>query len=474
MESIWTKTCQLPEREALKGDLHVEVAVIGGGMAGILIAYSLQQAGHQVAVLEADRIGSGQTGGTTAKITAQHGLCYAELLAALGRERAAAYAAANGAAIDDVRRLVKELEIPCDFTECSAYLCGDDLRALRREAEAAADLGLPADFLEKPEGPIPCAGAVRFQNQAQFHPLQFLRAVSAGLTVYEHTPVLRAEGRELTTPGGRVFAQSVVFACHYPFVNVPGLYFTRLHQERSYVLALEKALPVEGMWIGSGREKRSLRSWGGLLLLGGEGHRTGQNSSGGQYDALRRTAAAWFPDSREVAHWSAQDCVTPDRIPLIGRFSALRPNWYVATGFQKWGMTGSMAAATLIRDLLAGKRPPEAEIYDPGRLRAGVWAGLLREGPHAVRGLTKQLFQLPETAAQKLQPGHGGVVLWKGEKAGVYRDPQGAFHVVDVRCPHLGCQLAWNPEELSWDCPCHGSRFDVDGNLLNGPAQTGL
>ena len=474
MESIWTKTCQIPERPPLEGDLTCEVAVIGAGMAGLLTARSLQQTGHRTVVLEAERIAGGQTRNTTAKITSQHGLIYADLLSTLGQEGARAYADANETAIRDYRRLIRRQKISCDLETADAYVFGNDLQKLRREAEAAARLGLPAEFVERPAGPMRCAGAVRFADQARFHPLKFLKAVAEDLTVYENTPVQKVEGGTVFTTRGRVKAETVIFACHYPFPIFPGFYFARLHQERSYVLALENVPRVEGMWIGTEGRKLSFRSWGDLLLLGGGGHRTGENSAGGQYEALRRAARELFPDSREAACWSAQDCVTPDRIPMVGRFSAGRPNWYVATGFQKWGMTGSMAAANLLRELIEGRKPPVAAVYDPGRFRAGLLCGLAREGGHAVKGLTRRLFQVPETKAEDLAPGRGGVVLHEGKKVGAYRESDGTLHLVDVRCPHLGCQLEWNPDELSWDCPCHGSRFDYRGRQICGPAQKDL
>ena len=457
MESIWSKSCQIEPRQRLREDLHCEVAVIGAGMAGLLCADALRRDGHDVVVLEADRMASGQTRNTTAKITSQHGLIYSRLRSTLGHTGATAYAAANEAAIREYRRLVEQENIDCDFEESCAYVYGKHLQTLRMEAAAAQSLGLPAEFLENPKTPLPAAGAVCFSGQAQFHPLKFLRAVSQPLTVYEQTRVQAVDGTVLRTAQGTVRAEKVVFACHYPFLRLPGLYFTRLHQERSYVLALETAEPVDGMWIGFGGEKLSLRHYKNLLLLGGGGHRTGENSAGGKYAMLREKAKELFPDAREVAHWSAQDCVT-----------------YVATGFGKWGMSSSMVAAQLLRRLIAGEQPPEATVFDPGRFRAGVLAGLSKEGGHAVKNLARTYFTVPKKTAEQLPPGHGGVVRLNGKKVGAYRAEDGTLDTVNVRCPHLGCQLAWNPDERSWDCPCHGSRFDFRGNLISGPAQSNV
>ena len=471
MESIWSQSCQIREREPLQKDLKCEVAVIGAGMAGVLIASALQASGHQVVILEANRIGSGQTRNTTAKITSQHGMIYETLIGALGEDRARQYAMANETAIQEYRSLISSRKIDCDFEERSAYLYGDHVGQLKAEAEAAAKLGLPAALVHASSLPIPTAGAVRFDRQAQFHPLKFLKAVSEPLTIYEHTSVRSVEENLLLTEHAAVQAEHIVFACHYPFVNFPGMYFARMHQERSYVLALKDAPQVDGMWIGSEQGGYSFRNYGDLLLLGGEGHRTGENTTGGRYDALRQKAREWFPDSQEVTCWSAQDCMPADGIPYIGRYAAGRPNWYVATGFQKWGMTSSMVSAMVLRDLISGRENPYARVFDPGRLELEAVPGIAAEGGQAVKGLVKRVFQIPKAQAAQIPVGHGGIVLLDGEKVGVYKDGNGDLYPVDIRCPHLGCQLEWNPEEYSWDCPCHGSRFDRFGHLISGPAQ---
>lgn len=287
MESIWSQTCQLRQREALPGDMKTDIAVIGAGMAGILIASALQEAGRRVVVLEAERIAGGQTRNTTAKLTCQHGLLYEKLIRTLGREKARQYAQANAAALEEYRRIIADRNIDCDLEQQDAWVYGSNAAQLRKEAETAAALGLPAFFVEETKLPFPTAGAVRFANQAQFHPLKFLQAISEPLTIYENTSVQSVEENQIITTRGRVQAEQIVFACHYPFVNFPGMYFARMHQERSYVIALENAAPMDGMWIGAEQGAYSFRNYGPLLLLGGGGHRCGENSAGGRYDLLR-------------------------------------------------------------------------------------------------------------------------------------------------------------------------------------------
>lgn len=474
--SLWEKTETLSPRPCLPGDLNVEVAVIGGGLAGILTAYFFARRGANTIVLEADRVGGGQTCHTTAKITAQHGLIYAKLTEQLNPDLARQYAMANRNAVVSYRKLVDEGSIPCDWEERAAYLytCRDG-DILKREAEAACALELSAAFTTKTDLPFPVTGAVRLEGQAQFHPLKFLYALADRATVYEHTRVLRAEGHRLYTEHGVVTAKHIVFAAHYPFPLTPGFYFARMHQERSYVLALENAALLNGMYLGVDQDGRSFRNSGKYLLLGGCGHRTGKNRAGKKYEHLEDEAARLWPECRVYARWSAQDCMTLDGVPYIGRFSDREPDWYVATGFGKWGMTSSMVAAQIISGLALDGFAANAEVFSPQRFTPSASAkSLIKDGLHAARDLSRQLLSPPRAALDALPPGHGGIVEYEGQKAGVYKDEAGGLHVVSTRCPHLGCQVEWNPDEASWDCPCHGSRFDCDGHLLAAPAQTDL
>lgn len=460
MKSVWTEDTEIRRRESLPGDMEVPAVVIGAGLAGILTAYYLQQEGIRAVVLEADRIGSGQTKNTTAKVTSQHNLIYSRLIRTFGRRMAEHYASANEAAIGEYERLIQEKGIHCDFTRCPACLYSQTSpELLKREAEAAASLGIRASFGTSCELPFPVAGVTRFEGQARFHPLKFLAGMAEEVEVYEQTKVLKVQGRKVETARGTVTAEHIVFAAHYPFINVPGYYFARMHQERSYVLALEKAGRPEGMYLGIDQGGLSFRSSGDLLLLGGGSHRTGVNpkdsagagrdygelhdgaGSGRGYGMLRDRARDIYPGCQETAHWSAQDCMTLDGLPYIGRFSRRRPCWYVATGFGKWGMTTAIVSARILTALISGRDCPERDIFSPNRhFTAQAVKGLAVHGAYTVKGLAKHL----------LPPGNKEII---------------------PNCPHMGCRLEWNPEEESYDCPCHGSRFDREGHLIDGPAQ---
>ena len=354
--SLWRKTAPETPRPALRGHLRTQVAILGAGLAGVLIADRLRDYGISSVLLEASRMGSGQTQNTTAKITSQHGTIYDALIQTFGVEKARQYAQANEEAVRAYGRMIRERHIDCGYREAPAYLYTQtNPEPMQREAEAAAKLGISAHFQTETELPFPVAGAVRFDHQACFHPLHFLQAVSDGLDIYEQSPVLGVEGNRLHLQSGEVEADAIVFACHFPFVNWPGAYFMRMHQERSYILALQSAWRPEGLYYGVDNGGLSFREAEGLLLVAGENHRTGENSHGGRYEELLTRVHAILPDARETARWSAQDCITLDGVPYIGRFSSSTPDWYVATGFAKWGISTSMVSALLIAGSIAGQ-----------------------------------------------------------------------------------------------------------------------
>ncbi len=426
MDSIWTKTAQLPQFEPLRSDLNTDVLIIGGGLAGVLCAYKLARAGVDYALVEADRICGGITKNTTAKITSQHGLIYDKLIREFGAERARLYLEANQGALEEYRALCKNID--CDFEEQDAFVYSIDKRwKLERELKALHRLGFRAEFVEQIPIPFPTAGAVQFPRQAQFHPLKFVAAIARGLRIFEHTKVLELGPGRAVTDRGTVSADRIIVATHFPLLNKHGGYFLKLYQHRSYVLALENAPDVHGMYVDEDKKGLSFRNYGGLLLLGGGSHRTGKE--GGGWQELERFACRDYPDAQITARWATQDCMTLDGVPYVGPYSRRTDGLYVATGFNKWGMTSSMAAASLLTDLVLGRHNPYTELFSPSRtmLRLQLAANSL------------------ESALGLLTP-------------------------TVPRCPHMGCALKYNAAEHSWDCPCHGSRFGEDGALIDNPA----
>ena len=476
MESIWKKTIEIEGRPSLKEDMETEVLIIGAGMAGILTGYMLMEAGKKVTVIEAEEIGSGQTGNTTAKITSQHNLVYDRLIQTMGKELAYEYACANQSAIKEYERVIEKEGIVCDFKTCDAYLYSRrGAEGIKREVEAAGTLGLKAEFTKETELPFEVDGAVLFRGQASFHPLKFLQAVAGKLTVFCHTKALEVKEHSVRTTGGNIKAEAIVFACHFPFLNVPGYYFMRMHQERSYAIALKGVPVVQNMYLGVDEDGLSFRGYEDYLLIGGGSHHTGICEPEMGYAPIRLEAERYYKKGKEAAYWSAQDCMTLDGIPYIGHFSSSTNHIYVATGFGKWGMTSSMAAACLLRDLITGKEPVYEKVFSPQRFHLSASAKtLVQEGMHTVRGFTGKWSNLPQKDLKKLETGKGILIEYAGEKVGAYKDERGEVFLVSAICPHLGCELSWNPQEKSWDCPCHGSRFDYRGRLLDGPAQENL
>lgn len=464
--------------KALEGDIACDVCVIGGGICGILTAHLLKKRGLRVVLLEANRLLSGQTRGTTAKITVQHGLFAHKLLRGLGSDRASGYIEANRRALGALITLCQETNVDCALSTQDAYLYATgDTAPIRQEEKAYRALGLSGEIVTNIPAPIAVSAALRLRDQAQINPFPLLCALAAPLAVYENTRALSLEGTDVQTEKGTVRAKAVAVCTHYPAFNLRGAYFARLYQERSYTLALQPGRDtprVSGMLYGVGPYDVSLRTANGCILLGGEGHRCGDDATGDHYARLREKAAELFPGSSEKAHWSAQDCMTMDGIPYAGRLCAGSPGVYVATGFGKWGMTNAMAAAQLLCDEIAGSGSPYAHVFSPQRIPGKAYAlSLLAHARHTAADFSKNLFPAPRDA-DSLAPGEGAIVGEGMHKAAAYKDRAGRLHLISPYCAHMKCLLHFNTDETSWDCPCHGSRFSVDGKLLCGPAQHGL
>ena len=427
--SLW-QDISLPRFPALEGDLQTDVLIVGGGLAGILCAKLLSDSGVSCALIERDRICSGVTANTTAKITSQHGLCYSEISRQFDTETAKAYYEANQLALQLYRQLSSE--IPCDLETKDAYVyTTEDTAKLEQELTALEKIGAEYAFTKDTELPFPVSGAICFPNQAQFHPLKFVSGLVSSLPIYEDTTALAFKGNTVVTNRGRIQAEKIIVATHFPIVNNHGLYPLKMYQHRSYVLALENAEKLQGMYIGTSPTSFSFRPYGSQLLLGGGAHRTGKR--GGGWRELEAFARNYYPQARIVKRWATQDCMTLDGIPYIGPYSKSTPNLYVVTGFNKWGMSSSMVAAMILRDEICGKENPYSAVFRPGRTM-----------------FRKQLaLNALESAVNLLTP-------------------------TAPRCPHLGCALKWNRAERTWDCPCHGSRFAADGDLLDGPANGDL
>lgn len=403
-----------------------DVLIIGGGMAGILCAHRLKKAGVDCILVEADHICGGITGDTTAKITLQHGLIYDKLLKKFGSGKAQLYLQSQQEALQEYAQLCQN--ISCDFEIKDSYVYSVSNRAkIEKEVGALNRLGCAAEFSAAKDLPFPVAGAVRVKNQAQFHPLKFAYELSKGLPIYEKTKVLELMPGKVLTNRGQITCKKMIVATHFPILNKHGSYFLKMYQHRSYVLALEGAQVMDGMYVDEDKKGLSFRTYGNLLLLGGGSHRTGKK--GGAWAELEAFSNTYYHSARVVGKWATQDCMTLDDIPYIGQYSKNTPDLYVATGFNKWGMTSSMVSSMILSDLVQEKENEYAQVFSPSR-------SILH----------------PQLAVN------------------AFESITGLLTPTVPRCPHLGCALKYNSAEHSWDCPCHGSRFTESGKLINNPA----
>ena len=492
--SLWVETCG-PEDppKLLAGDLKADVVVVGAGITGLITAALLVDEGSDVVVVEAGRLASGVTGYTTAKVTALHGMKYAQLEQNHSAETARAYAEANMAGLSTIDDLILRYELDCEWEPASAFTYttkSSEVDSIAEEAAAAQRAGLSAVTTTETELPFDVGAAVRLDEQAQFHPRKFCLGLAGaleerGVRIFEDSRVLDVDDGspcKVECPSGTVEAPWVVLASHLPFLD-RGLFFAKAFPERSYALAWKRsgeagAERPRGMYISSDQPTRSLRSTAdGHLIIGGEGHKAGtEPNTPACYAALEAWAKENF-GAGEVTHkWSAQDPRSVDGMPYVGR-QLPRSQVVVATGFAKWGMTNGAASGRMLTDLIAGRENPWAEPFEATRLGSAITSSTFyKENYDAVARhlIGDRLKTLKPPSAESLAPGDGGICEWKGEKVAAYRDESGEIHAVSPVCTHVGCLVSFNPAETTWDCPCHGSRYTIDGEVIEGPALRNL
>jgi glycine/D-amino acid oxidase-like deaminating enzyme/nitrite reductase/ring-hydroxylating ferredoxin subunit len=481
-------TCPYGSFPPLEGDVEADVAIVGAGIVGILTAAVLKQAGFRVALLESRQVAGGVTGYTTAKLTAVHTTIYSKLRDGFGREKAHLYAKANSDAIRWAVEQVAMQGIACDFTRLPLTLYvdrPDEREILEKEHAAATEAGLECELLSRADAPFPTAAALRFPGQAQFHIRRFLEPFvqsipGNGSAIYENTRVVdvdEGDPCEVRTERGTVRARFVVLATMFPIFD-PGFYWARLSPYRDYAMAVRLSGPLPSeMLVGAGETSYTYRTQpdpgGDLLVVSGLDQKEGEHTDKRRYYTQMETyLREHLPVSEVAYYWSAQDYKTLDGVPYIGRISGRAERVFVATGFDGWGMSTGIVSAHLLSDLILGRKSPYEDLYNPNRFKPGPSVGQLAEN---VVTATKHLVVERVSGAAKLHadtlpPGEGSIFDTDEGKAGVYKDEGGRLHVLSPYCTHMGCQLSWNSAERSWDCGCHGSRFDIHGKVLQGPA----
>lgn len=494
MNSYWKETVKETNYPSLNKQIETEVCVIGAGIAGIVTAYELTKQGKKVILVDKGRCTMGVTANTTAKITSQHGLFYKYLIDTFGIEDAKRYLEANEEAIETVKQIIDENNINCDFEYQDAYVYTNDeleINKIKDEVEAVNKLGLKAEYCTKTPLPFEVLAAIKFPKQAQFHIRKYLVSLlkileNKGVSIYENSKVIDVQKEDknykVVTEQGNITAKYVVLTTHYPIINFPGYHFLKMYQDRSYVIAIEtKEKLFDGMYISSETPVISFRTIKDgnkrLLAVGGNDHKTGDNSTDLDecYVQLEKYIQKLYPDAKVKYKWSTQDCVSLDKVPYIGEFSKLMPNVYMATGFKKWGMTSSHVAARIITDQIIGKENPYEKLFEATRFNPlknyKEFGNMLKQTAYS---LLINKIKIPKEKYDEIIEGTGGVVEYNGEKVGIYKDENGRIYAIKPYCTHLGCELSWNNVEKTWDCPCHGSRFTYDGELINEPATKGL
>jgi glycine/D-amino acid oxidase-like deaminating enzyme/nitrite reductase/ring-hydroxylating ferredoxin subunit len=492
--SFWLETTPETDYPTLSAGLSVDVAVVGAGITGITAAVLLKRAGKTVALLDSKRIVHGASGYTTAKVTSGHGASYSKIRKGFGEDGARTYAQANEAAIERIAQFVDEDGIDCDFERKSNYVYAEsdeEVSQLRQETEVERKAGLAVTLVDETPLPFSVGAALRLENQAQFHPRKYLLALAAsvpgdGSHVFEHTraqDVKHGEPCEVTTERGTLRAADVVLATHLPILD-RGLAFTKAYPHRSYAVAapIGQAPDPAGMYISSGTPTRSIRTLrdGDRLFIqvGGNGHKTAdEEDTPARYDQLEQFLRRHWPDSGEIRYrWSTQDYMAHDYVPYVGRLRRGSQHLYAATGYSKWGMTNGTAAAMIVSDRILGRRNPWADLYDSKRLvrRSGLASFLKENAAAGLHFFVDRLSRADQAAVEELKPGEGGLIRIRGRKTAVYRDEGGTLHGLSPVCQHLYCIVDWNPAERSWDCPCHGSRYDGTGRVIQGPTTKDL
>lgn len=456
---------------ALEGDAERDTVVIGGGIAGYLAAFKLAEAGQFVTLLEADKLFSGTTGRTTAKITYNQGGVYSDLYSNYGEDTAKAYYEAQFYGMQGFKELKDKFFIECDWAETNGYVFsrGTETR-LKNTFEVMRKIGAPSEWEEGlPRFDATCA--IKSKRQYLFDPLKFLCALPVRFEIFEHTRVLDVdvENKTVLTENGKIKAKKIIVATHFPIINSHGAYYLKLRQSTSYTVAIDKRL-TEEMFLEEQKDGISVRPYAGGTLFGGGDHRTGRIRDAGHFLTLKSVAEKLYGADTVTNCWSAEDVMTFDGMPMAGQYANDTDGVYIITGFNKWGMANSMTCADLIRDLILGKENKFVGLFSPQRKVKGSMGAFVSNALTNVKEITMGYFRLTTKTEADVAKGTGAIVKYNGKKRAVYRDEEDNLHIIGSMCPHMHGELKWNADTHTWDCPCHGSRFDIHGNILSEPS----
>lgn len=491
MNSLWLDFNKKTEESfPLSYNIETDVCIIGAGIFGLTCAYYLSHLGFDVTVLDKSGIGEKATGHTTAKITSQHNLFYDYLINSYGQKFASDYLVANEKAIENIKNIIDTENIKCDFMYQNNYVYTtkkSELPMIKKEVASIESLGFPCEFVTKTGLPFEIQGAICFKNQAQFHPLKYLYGLANSVKsqngkIYINTVVTNIEKNIdstylVSTNKATVKSKFVIVASHYPFINFPGLYFLKMYQSTSYLIAVDtKKTLFNGMYINPTTPTFSYRTakhnGKELLLIGGGDHKTGQPSCyQDTYGILEQEAKKFYPNCEILYRWNTRDCISLDKLPFIGQYSSVMPNVFVGTGFKKWGMTLSNVAANIITDLICDKENKYTYLFKPSRLKPIKNKDEMKNiVVQSTNSLVLNKLRAANMDFDEIDNDSGSIIEINHKKVGIYKSPEGKIYAVNPVCTHLGCLLSWNDIDKTWDCPCHGSRFDYKGINLYDPA----
>ena len=471
MNTIWDGVKSADNANALNQDIERDIVVVGGGIAGVLTAYHLAEKKQQVTLIEAKTLFSGVTHYTTAHMDAMQGYVYDNLKSS-SIDKAKLYFESQIAAIDEYEKLIKKHSIDCDFERLDSYMYTiNQLSRLKKEYYTLIEIGADAEFLKETELlNFPVQGAIKLKRQAQFHPIKFLNSLPKNFEIIENTRVIKVNTKEniLYTSSNKIRARKIVIATGYPIIDVPGWYFVRMYKSQSYSIAIDKGYDIKGMYQSDIENGLTFRNYKKKVIIGGLDHRAGRFDADDKFKRLNEAASRSFPDAEVTNEWDADDCITFDSIPFAGYYTKDLRDIYVITGFNKWGMTNSMACSKVITDMIMNKSNKYEKLFSPQRKYLKVESFITNTAETVKDLVIKPLFP-PVKTEKSLAPGTGDIIFYKGSKKAVYKDEQGFLYVSNAFCAHLKCQLKFNPNTKTWDCPCHGSRFNVNGDIIVSP-----
>jgi glycine/D-amino acid oxidase-like deaminating enzyme/nitrite reductase/ring-hydroxylating ferredoxin subunit len=496
MDSFWIDSTKEKNNnfKTLNEDMEVDVCIIGGGLVGLQSAYYLSKAGLKIAVLERGDICSHTSGHSTAKITSQHDLFYKYLIDSFGKDYARDYLLANEEAVANIKHIIEKEKIDCDFSMQDAYVytqSEDDIQKIKDEVDSVKSMGFECEYVEKIPIPIKILGAIKFPNQAEFHPRKYAFGLcdviqSYSGDIYTNTKVVSSKKENdfyITTTENEhsIKSKYVILATHYPIINFPGLYYLKMYQSTSYIIAVDTKTDLnDGMYINSETPTYSFRTTPyedkKILLVAGSDHKTGAKIDLSEaYDNLEKKAKELYPKAEVLYRWCTEDCISLDKIPYIGEFSTTTENMFIATGFKKWGISSSNVAANILTDKILGRENKYEYVFRSTRFEPvknhEELGNMLKEVTHS---LVLNKLRVPKDKFEDIEEGEGKIIEIDGDKVGVYKDENGEVFAVKPVCSHLGCEVSFNNLEKTWDCPCHGSRYTYKGEYLYEPTVNGL